>query len=51
MLSVENTVFEKTLRNGTRREVMYYTESIRASYALYIVHDVDVGWERSEPIV
>ena len=30
---------------------MYYTESIRASYALYIVHDVDVGWERLEPIV
>ena len=22
---------------------MYYTESIRASYAPYIVHDVDVG--------
>jgi len=30
---------------------MYYKEGIKAFYALYIVHNVDVGWERSEPIV
>jgi len=53
MLAVGNTstVHKNSLAIGTKREVMYYTESIRASYALYIVHDVDVGWERSEPIV
>ena len=33
----------KTVQVGTRVQVMYYTESTRASYALYIVHDVNAG--------
>ena len=53
MLAVEklHITHKNSLAIGTKREVMYYKESIKAFYALYIVHDVDVGWERSEPIV